>query len=318
MLFASASLLADTELLMEKTLNTGKNGLLYVKSLKGSIQVETSSASEVRVRIEYRDRGWGRGMEKDEIIEELDLSIEQDGKNVNVTTRRGGNGWSWGNKWNKLQLKFFIEVPRDYNVDLNTAGGSISVGDLKGEVKAETSGGSLSFGSIDGPVNASTAGGSISLDGCTGVVRVHTAGGSINIGDVNGDVDARTAGGSISIDKAMGKVNAQTSGGSINVEEVRGDINAETSGGSVTARISKQPEGDCRLTTSGGSVTVYLADDLKMDLDAKAGWGKVYSDFDVLVKGGKVSKSALRGQINGGGPELYLRTSSGKVKVLEL
>jgi len=319
LIFASVGLFAD-EVLMEKTFNTGKNGLLYVKSLKGTIEVEASTDNEVRVRVEYRDRGWGRGMEKEEIIDELNLKIEKDGKNVNVTTRSGGNNWGWGNKWNKLQLRYIIEVPSEYNVDLNTAGGSIAVGDLNGELDAETSGGSMKFGNINGPVNASTAGGSISLDDCNGEVRVRTAGGSISIGEVDGNVDARTAGGSISIEKSAGTVNAQTSGGSISVDEVMGDITAETSGGSVSARITKQPQGDCRLTTSGGSVTVYLASDVKMDLNAKSGWGnKVYSDFDVMVKGGNSrDKSSLRGEINGGGPELYLRTSSGRVKVLEL
>jgi hypothetical protein len=68
------------------------------------------------------------------------------------------------------------------------------------------------------------------------------------------------------------------------------------------------------LETSGGSVTVYLEGRLSFDLDAKTSGGRVYSDsaFDL---NGTVKKTNVVGRLNGGGPELYLRTSGGGIRI---
>ena len=106
-------------------------------------------------------------------------------------------------------------------------------------------------------------------------------------------------------------------GESITVDEVMGTIKAHTSGGSVKAHISKQPDSDCRLTTSGGSITVHLSADLGLDVNAKTNGGRVNTDFPVAISG-EVSKRSMQAQMNGGGPELYLRTSGGSIYLKKL
>ena len=123
--------------------------------------------------------------------------------------------------------------------------------------------------------------------------------------------------GSITIDRSGGSVVAKTSGGSVTVNEVLGSIEASSSGGSVKARISSQPLADCRLTTSGGRVEVSLAGPIAVDLDAKTSGGRVHLEMPVTIQG-DVSKTRVRGSINGGGPQLYLRTSGGSIYVKEL
>ena len=110
---------------------------------------------------------------------------------------------------------------------------------------------------------------------------------------------------------------AHTSGGSIRVEEVMGTLKASTSGGSIRALISRQPRGNCRLTTSGGSVTLYLDSDMKVDLDAKTSGGRVRTSFPVTMQG-VISRRKLQGKINGGGPEIYLRTSGGNITIKDI
>lgn len=146
-------------------------------------------------------------------------------------------------------------------------------------------------------------------------VDLDTGGGSIKLADLDGKVDLHTSGGSISMGQIKGDVNAKTSGGSIRVEEVAGNIKAHTSGGSIKAVISKQPTDDCKLTTSGGSITAYLLPSIKVDLSASTSGGRVRSDFQV---DGSVSKKSIKGEINGGGPDLILRTSGGSVSIKEI
>jgi hypothetical protein len=98
------------------------------------------------------------------------------------------------------------------------------------------------------------------------------------------------------------------------VREVRGAIDASTSGGTVRAYLSEQPAANCRLSSSGGSVEVFLAEGLALDLDAQASGGRVSSELPVAVSG-TLSRDRLHGSLNGGGPELELRSSGGGVRI---
>ncbi len=301
---------------VERGFDVGSGGTLEVEASFGSIEVTTASGNRVEVTVEreVRDRFDG---DTQQILSEHEVAVSQSGDNVVVTTTVSEAARDrWNDEYNTTPLRVRIEVavPRSYNVDLNTRGGSISVADLDGEVRTETAGGSLAFGNINGTVWAHTAGGNITLEGTSGTAGVRTAGGNITIGEVAGDVDAETSGGSIHIERAGGAVRAETSGGSITVDEVGGTINARTSGGNVSATITKQPTGDCRLSTSAGTVTVRLAPGIALDIDADTSIGGVSTDFDI---DGRVTRNSIRGSINGGGPELHLRTSAGSIRIRE-
>lgn len=206
-----------------------------------------------------------------------------------------------GGRTNPISPSFYVTVPEKFDLKLVTSAGSIHVGDLEGKIDVKTSGGSLSFENIKGPIDG------------------HTSGGSITIIRCDDDVDVHTSGGSISIGQAKGNIRAKTSGGSINIDEVYGYIDASTSGGSVTAHLAEQPRDDCRLSTSGGSVTVYLAEGIGVDLDAKtSSSGRVKSDMRLQIKNGRVKRNIMAGRLNGGGPELYLRTSGGNIYIREI
>jgi len=297
---------------LERTFSVNSGGVLILESDIGSIEVEATTKDEVKVVVLREFKGWDEE-EIEDFLEDFTIDFEQKAADVEVTARLRGRRKNMGKN---VRIRFMVEVPQKYNVDLKTAGGSISVKDLEGKVDAHTSGGSLSFGKIRGIVNGKTSGGSISLQGSDGDAFIKTSGGSISIGEVGGNVDAHTSGGSISIERANGEVIAKTSGGSINIEEVMGSLNASTSGGSVTAHITKQPKSDCRLNTSGGSINIYLPRSSALSVDAKTGGGRVECDFDILVKGAR-KKNQLRGEINGGGPELYLRTSGSNIYIHE-
>ena len=301
------TVMAVADTIVDKSFDVSSGGTLFVESDLGSIEVRTGNGNRVDVKLYAEKRGWFSDR-SDKIEDLLEVTVEKDGKDVRVKAwKKHRRNWdNWGN----MRVEYVITVPQQYNVDLHTGGGSIDVGDLEGEVRAHTSGGSLNFGDIKGPVFGETSGGSITLDGCVGDADIKTSGGSINIGQVEGNVDAKTSGGSIRIDKASGNVYAKASGGSSKVEEVMGDIDAKTSGGSVEAYLSKQPRGDCRLATSGGSITVYLDKDINIDVEARG--DRIVSDFDI---DGEEERHYVNGKINGGGPLISLRTSSGKVKI---
>lgn len=282
---------------VNQSFTVGSGGTLTVDTARGSIEVEAGDGNKVAVQI-LREVKTSNQKTADDVLKRYPIEFDQRGDNVYVTVEYKEKGLTklLDKIRNKLRLKFIISVPKQYNVDLKTSGGSISVLDLAGQVDCKTSGGSLKFDHISGPIQGKTSGGGIS------------------IGEVTGDVKVRTSGGSISIDRALGEVNAHTSGGSITVNEVMGTINADTSGGSIKAHISQQPQADCSLTTSGGSIRVYMAENIGVDLEAKTSGGSVNTEFPVTVSG-KIKKNYLKAKLNGGGPQLYLKTSGGSIYI---
>lgn len=236
---------ADTEKL-EKTFSVESGGTLSLDSDSGSVDVVSHNQKTVDVVVYIKGPD----------AEDFDIKFEQDGNDVSVEGDRSGG---WGSY--RTNIRYEIKVPKEYDIDIRTGGGSIEIENLVGKVEA------------------------------------YTSGGSIKLGEITGDVDVKT------------------SGGSIKVEEVAGNIDAHTSGGSIKAKLSKQPTEDCRLTTSGGSVRAYLASDIAVDLNASTSGGRVSTEFDI---NGTVKKNKIRGEINGGGPKLTLKTSGGSVSIDKL
>ena len=102
--------------------------------------------------------------------------------------------------------------------------------------------------------------------------------------------DLRTSGGGIAVKDLEGEVASKTSGGSLHFDKITGNVRGSTSGGSIEAGFV---DGDVDVRTSGGHVS---------------------TDFPVTIQG-EIDRSSLQAKINGGGPELYLRTSGGGIHI---
>jgi hypothetical protein len=289
---------AEIERTFTRSFDVNPGGELLVETDFGSIEIRTSAQNTVDVEIvaivdtNSEDRA-------EKLLEDFIISYDQDGDNVYVDAEYDHGRDRW-NSHRRIKVHYNITVPKEYNLDLHTSGGSISVDDLQGEVLCKTSGGSLNFANIVGSIDGRTSGGSVNLESCEGPAEVRTSGGSIQIGRVMGNVDART------------------SGGSIRVDEILGAITAKTSGGSVHAYLSAQPEDDCSLETSGGNVEVYLAKDISVNVDARTSGGKINTEFPVMVDG-EISSSSLHVTIgNAARNDLYLRTSGGNIYLRQM
>jgi DUF4097 and DUF4098 domain-containing protein YvlB len=234
--------------LIDRSFEVKTGGVLHVEAPNGSIEVKAWDKNDVRVvverRVKSRDEEEARA-----VLEDYPTTIEKKGNEIWVETE----GWGrWGDS-DRIEASYRMTVPRQFNVSLTTAGGSINVDDLDGDVFAKTAGGSIEVGDITGEVELKTAGGSIVVSGGGKVVEVETAGGSIDIGKANGVVIARTSGGSIRVDRAAGGIEAETAGGSITLGPSGGDVDASTAGGSIRIEAT---EGKVRASTAGGSISV--------------------------------------------------------------
>ncbi len=160
---------------------------------------------------------------------------------------------------------------------------------------------------------SSTGSGSQEVSGIRERVEVQTGSGSIRVRDASSDVQASTGSGRIEVFKnGKGDVNVSTGSGSIEVRGANGGLRATTGSGSLA--IEGEQTSDWRLSTSSGSIEVQLSGKRAFDLDAASSSGSIDTAYPVTVSG-RVSKRALRGPVNGGGPLLHLRTSSGGIRI---
>jgi DUF4097 and DUF4098 domain-containing protein YvlB len=213
------------------------------------------------------------------------------------------------------------------DLSLETGGGNIKVQAAKGNIKAETGGGSLVvLSGLQGAV-LETGGGSIRLDKCIGRVKASTGGGSVDLGEIGGPVEIESGAGSIRLASANGRVEAQTGGGSIQLDRAT-SVRAETGAGGIIVKLvsSSDLRSNSTLETSAGDITVYLANDIPITVRAAiemASGHRIRSDFgDIHIssEGGTWGPQTVtaEGKLNGGGPVLKVRTSSGNINFLRL
>jgi hypothetical protein len=286
--FLITSALSREEGVRSKSFNVSKGGTIEVTTSVGDIKISTWEKNEVYVNVEGID---------DEDINQVKMS--QNGNVVRVTYRtRWGDGSG--------HIRFNIDVPSQFNLDLNTSGGNLEVrGGLSGKIDGTTSGGDIKLGNVfGGPVEVTTSGGDISTGKLEGEGHLKTAGGDIRVGSVNGSLyvntsggniqvetvsktlDAKTAGGTIVIGDVGGEARVSTSGGDINVGKVSGKATLNTAGGDIEL---KGASGKVLARTSGGDVKLL---DITGSIEAKTSGGEIEAELIPSGKGGsKLSSS---------------------------
>jgi hypothetical protein len=212
------------------------------------------------------------------------------------------------------------------NVSVETGGGAIRIKSAGGSVAATSGGGSIEVVSAKQWVSVETGGGSIRVQKCGAAVKAQSGGGCIDVGDAGGAVTVDTGGGSIRVWSARGKVHAGTGGGSIHLTGLTHGVQVETgAGGIIVEFVSGASLTDSALETSSGDVVVYLPANLGVTVRGAIESGSrnsVRSDFGELrvVSEGSDDDGPhevlVEGKLNGGGPVLKIRTSTGNIQLL--
>ena len=209
-------------------------------------------------------------------------------------------------------------------VRCETAGGSIKLGSSHGDAVLTTSGGGIEADQVDGSLRAETAGGSIRVRRVSHNVTAQTAGGSIQLGQIGGSVSAETAGGSITVEAALGGVRAENASGSIRLMDVSGTLRAVTAAGNIIAQLmANQPVSESTLETSAGTIVVLIPDGLRLNIRANVDMAnsvnRIQCEFpgvNVRLEDGPGPRALVaEGAINGGGPVLRIRNTTGSIQI---
>lgn len=276
----------------DKRLNAPAGGRLMFDADVGSVAVLGSDAPEVIIHADLEG--------SEAFLSRVRISAEQTPSGVTVTARTRHTSWfdwsDWSDWFNfgRSRVRFTVEVPHAYPVDLRTSGGRIDLRDLSAGVHATTSGGGIVVQNVAGGVDAHTSGGHIEAERLNGPARLTSSGGGIEVTDSTGDLYLRTSGGHIRIQNDDGRVDAHTSGGGIRAE----------------LRANRGVD----LSTSGGSITLLLPQNTHASVDAETSGGRVKSDFP-LSTAQIIAGNHLLGAIGGGGAPISLHTSGGSIHI---
>jgi hypothetical protein len=134
--------------------------------------------------------------------------------------------------------------------------------------------------------------------------------------------------GEIEIENVDGEIEASNTNGGIQIKNVKGPVSATTVNGSVLVvfRGSMVPS-PMAFSTLNGDIDVSFPASLKADVTMRSDNGDIFSDFDIVLgakpprveeEKGKgryrvVLAREMTGKINGGGPEILLKTFNGDI-----
>ena len=139
--------------------------------------------------------------------------------------------------------------------------------------------------------------------------------------------------GEILIENVDGELEVTNVNGGIVMNSVAGSVIAGTTNGTVRATLTRvNAQREMAFTSLNGTVDVTLPPATKANLRMRSNNGDVYSDFDVQLAASaptveetrsgngryRINRNrAIVGTINGGGPEIELRTFNSNVYVRE-
>lgn len=279
----------------ERTLSVDGAILLDVATGSGSISVSSGDAGTVKIvgRIKVGSAFSSRsGAEARDLVEHFETNppVElEDGR------LRVGHIKDSAYRRN-VSVSYEIVVPANTEVISDTGSGSQKVSGIAAPVNADTGSGTITLTDIGGPVTARSGSGGIKAERVGGGFEGHTGSGPISLTQV-----------------APGNVEATTGSGSIDLQGVTGSLRAKAGSGRIVIQGSQT--GDWRINTGSGSIKIDLPDDAAFRLDAESSSGSITVEHPVTVQG-KISKRHVRGEVRGGGDELYIDTGSGSIKVL--
>lgn len=304
---------ASSQQTLNEQFDCAPGGKLVVDVDFGTIEVAAGADDKVTIDAFRRIDSSDEAREK-EYFAATPISVVKEGDTVTVRTRRQDRDrhWNWSGNIS-MDARYTVHVPKKFNTDLRTSGGSITAGGITGEMKADTSGGKMKFSHLRGPLEARTSGGSIVLEDCEGALKIATSGGSIDASQGGGGLDARTAGGSIVVRNFAGDTEVKTSGGKLTLENIRGSISGKTSAGSIDALLVDPVPGDVALQTSAGSIDLALSPKAAVSVEAKSSMGRIRTEIPMLAT--KSDDDRLEGTLNGGGKLLTLKASVGSITI---
>jgi len=286
----------------ELPIGPGAQRILNVYDIAGDVSIAGEPGHTVKIVETVSIRSTSQNRAKD-LYEHVKAQITV--SDSGYIELKGQDSWN-----NKVSFRYKINLPSDYNLRIQTAGGDIDVVNMKGGVDVRTSGGDVDLREIQGRLKATTSGGDITVISIKGLVVLRTSGGDLEITNMEGKLEATTSGGDILVRNILGDIEIYTSGGDLDLEDIRGtQVVGRTAGGDIRL---KEVEGVIAMATSGGTLEI---EDIVGSLEASTAGGDIELEtmegpVEVTTSGGDIDGEDIQGSIRA-------QTSGGDISVVK-
>ena len=277
------------------------DGEVTVDTHEGTITVTTWERDRVRYEAEVMPTDEDPDAEKVTIRarsgdDRLRLATDhEDGDDESTVFGFDEDGFRWGGI-DIPAVHYTIRMPRSAALRLDDHESAIEVTGLAGALHIDTH---------EGPATVTDQHGAVSIDSHEGPISITNQSGDVTLETHEGRMDLRNITGRLSVD---------THEGTLSVEELEGSLRFDAHDGTVSASFATVSD-DVHIDTHEGDATLTLPPtsgiDLNTDFDDDV---DLRSDFDLsAIRIGDEDEPNYRGDINGGGPELYLEADDGDV-----
>ncbi len=214
---------------------------------------------------------------------------------------------------------FQINVPRNYNVRISSAGGSASITGVDGKFTGLTGGGEIQIQKANGEVDIQTGGGDVRVSDSRLNGTVSTGGGVVRIEGVTGNLNGKSGSGPV--------IHAKSGPTSIRHENAVTVVGVVTGDSGVhVGRGSGSGSGSASVSTGSGSGSGSTSTTTYIDDDAGRPSGFAMSGIRMNSAGGGLSLPAAPDGARvttGGGPirigpsggEVYAQTGGGSIDI---
>ena len=225
----------------------------------------------------------------------LKINSHQDGDAVEISVLHQP-GIAIG--YTEHHLMTEVHMPRDADLQIETRDGRVDLASVNGTVTVHSTDGAITASQLTGKIELQSVDGAINADAFKGDVRLHSTDGAITVTHFDGQCDASSTDGAL---RAEGRFDA---------------LRLVTTDGSVVAKVAEgsRMTSGWTLRTVDGSLEVSLPSNFQANIDASTQDGRIHLGVPVTVQG-EISKSRVRGTLNGGGPELTLKSTDGSIKI---
>ncbi|MFB3154312.1 MAG: DUF4097 domain-containing protein, partial [Candidatus Acidiferrales bacterium] len=224
-------------------------------------------------------------------VEATEIEVRSNGRSLSIRSdyedvpcrEDVDRGWRFGNCSKTLPyVHYQIKAPRNLSIRLEDHKSDIDISGFDGDLDLDTHKGTVKLADLTGEIRLDTHKGRVEASGLSGDIRLNTHRGRMRLAGLRGRVRVETHRGEISID-------------------------------------ALEIDGSSRLETHRGHIVLSLPESQGFDVRGEIGRRADFdSDFDITLRAfGRRDRNRdrIEGTINGGGPEIYINTYRGEIRL---
>lgn len=301
----------------------GQNGAVTLQNVRGKVRAQTSFASML-----VQDSGPAILKNQNGRIEVSNVHGPLEAR-TSFATLSAQN--IEGNITARNQNGTIKVVRVKGNADLKTSFANLRAEEIQGDAGLTNQNGAVIGRRIDGTVNAQSSFDTVDIEDAGKNIVVRNQNGAIKVARIQGNADLKTSFGQIRAEGVQGDAAMSNQNGSVIGRQIGGSVNAnsafdtvdiEAAGKNIAVRnqngkvrvLATSPElASIDLKTTFSGLELRLPAGVKPAIQAQTSFGKIESDFPVLMKPqGQDPFAGVDAEV----PRITLQNQSGSIRVL--